>query len=196
MFGQDFGLIHEAIITGKKLGIGRNFWSALAHDPELFSLLADFVVKVKDQREAGLPENTYLITVDPSMAIEHAIEVSDCTAQSIGCFTSNQYPVKDPYSSYALAVELFELDRDMTVSELDDVLEGEGLSSVNLRELLAFRAQHQIRCGKIFSRNLDAYEPGHETRKAFINDHCGYYDLWSESGCDIPKGWVLVVVRK
>jgi len=35
-FGRDHGLIHEVIITGRKLGAGKEFWSDLAHDPHLF----------------------------------------------------------------------------------------------------------------------------------------------------------------
>ena len=35
-FGKDNGLIHEAVVTGRKVGAGREFWSRLAHDENLF----------------------------------------------------------------------------------------------------------------------------------------------------------------
>lgn len=34
-FGSDHGLIHEAVITGRKAGAGEAFWAALAHDKDL-----------------------------------------------------------------------------------------------------------------------------------------------------------------
>lgn len=35
-FGKDNGLIHEAVVTGRKVGAGLTFWSRLAHDEGLF----------------------------------------------------------------------------------------------------------------------------------------------------------------
>ena len=35
-FGSDHGLIHEAVVTGRKVGAGKEFWSALAHDEAAF----------------------------------------------------------------------------------------------------------------------------------------------------------------
>ena len=31
-FGKDHGLIHEAVVTGRKVGAGQDFWAKLAHD--------------------------------------------------------------------------------------------------------------------------------------------------------------------
>lgn len=35
-FGKDLGLIQEAVITGRRVGAGREFWSKITHDRELF----------------------------------------------------------------------------------------------------------------------------------------------------------------
>jgi len=35
-FGKDHGLIHEAVVTGRKVGAGNGFWSGLAHDEDFF----------------------------------------------------------------------------------------------------------------------------------------------------------------
>lgn len=43
VFGKDLGLIHEAIITGRKVGAGKDFWVKLAHDENLFSRTVEFV---------------------------------------------------------------------------------------------------------------------------------------------------------
>lgn len=44
-FGKDYGLIHEAIVTGRKVGAGREFWTRLAHDEPLFDKVVSFVVR-------------------------------------------------------------------------------------------------------------------------------------------------------
>ncbi len=35
-FGRDLGLMKEVVVTGRKVGAGREFWSKLAHDEQLF----------------------------------------------------------------------------------------------------------------------------------------------------------------
>ena len=42
-FGKDIGLVHEVIVTGRKVGAGKEFWSKLAHDEELFAKTVAFV---------------------------------------------------------------------------------------------------------------------------------------------------------
>lgn len=42
-FGKDHALIHEAVVTGRKVGAGRKFWSALTHNEELFAKTVAFV---------------------------------------------------------------------------------------------------------------------------------------------------------
>ncbi len=42
-FGSDNGLIHEAVVTGRGLGAGTRFWTALAHDKTLFIHALDVV---------------------------------------------------------------------------------------------------------------------------------------------------------
>jgi hypothetical protein len=42
-FGKDHGLIHEAVVTGRKVGAGEDFWGKLAHDEELFRRAVAFV---------------------------------------------------------------------------------------------------------------------------------------------------------
>lgn len=42
-FGKDLGLVHEAVVTGRKVGAGKDFWSKLAHDESLFAKTVAFV---------------------------------------------------------------------------------------------------------------------------------------------------------
>jgi len=45
-FGKDHGLIHEAVVTGRKAGAGREFWAQIAHDRTLFEKVVTFVRSV------------------------------------------------------------------------------------------------------------------------------------------------------
>lgn len=45
-FGKDHGLIHEAVVTGRKVGAGAIFWSRLAHDKKLFRRVVKEVVQM------------------------------------------------------------------------------------------------------------------------------------------------------
>lgn len=42
-FGKDHGLIHEMIVTGRKVGAGRAFYAALAHDETLFRRVVETI---------------------------------------------------------------------------------------------------------------------------------------------------------
>lgn len=44
-FGKDYCLIHEAVVTGRKVGAGAEFWSALAHDEALFSRVVEMITQ-------------------------------------------------------------------------------------------------------------------------------------------------------
>ena len=43
-FGKDHGLIHEAVVTGREVGAGKEFWAALAHSKEVFRETLAFVM--------------------------------------------------------------------------------------------------------------------------------------------------------
>ena len=42
-FGKDLGVVHEAVVTGRKVGAGKDFWSALAHQQAIFAEVANLV---------------------------------------------------------------------------------------------------------------------------------------------------------
>lgn len=45
-FGKDIGVVHEAIITGRKVGAGKTFWSRLAHNESLFRRIMKEVMQM------------------------------------------------------------------------------------------------------------------------------------------------------
>jgi hypothetical protein len=42
-FGKDLGLIHELLISGNSLGVGKDFWAKLAHDRQLLAKVRQVV---------------------------------------------------------------------------------------------------------------------------------------------------------
>ena len=44
-FGADHALIHETVVTGRKVGAGKDFWATLAHSEELFAEVVAFVTE-------------------------------------------------------------------------------------------------------------------------------------------------------
>lgn len=42
-FGAEHGLIHEVVVTGRKVGADEDFWKALAHDQKLFGEVVEHV---------------------------------------------------------------------------------------------------------------------------------------------------------
>ncbi|MDP3882936.1 MAG: hypothetical protein Q8Q48_02685 [Candidatus Staskawiczbacteria bacterium] len=42
-FGEDYGLVHEAIVTGRKVGAGKEFWAGIAHNEALFAKVVALV---------------------------------------------------------------------------------------------------------------------------------------------------------
>lgn len=44
-FGKDHGLLHEVVVTGRKVGAGAEFWAKIAHDEALFGKVVAFVAR-------------------------------------------------------------------------------------------------------------------------------------------------------
>ena len=43
LFGKELGLMHKVIVTGRKIGVGKRFWTALADDERFFHDVMEFV---------------------------------------------------------------------------------------------------------------------------------------------------------
>ena len=61
-FGKELGLMHEVIITGRKVGADRTFWKELAAKPQLFSEMVKMVAKTKGR----VIHNYYKVTINYS----------------------------------------------------------------------------------------------------------------------------------
>ena len=56
-FGKEHGLIHEVVVTGRKVGADHEFWARLAHDEEIFRQVVSLV-----RGEAAVLEDFFLFT--------------------------------------------------------------------------------------------------------------------------------------
>lgn len=56
-FGKEHGLIHEVVVTGRKIGADHEFWARLAHDEEIFRQVVSLV-----RGEVAVLENFFLFT--------------------------------------------------------------------------------------------------------------------------------------
>jgi hypothetical protein len=50
-FGKDIGLIHEVVVTGRKVGATKEFWAKLAHDEDLFRSVVSQVLQVVPEQD-------------------------------------------------------------------------------------------------------------------------------------------------
>ena len=124
-FGKDLGVVHEAIITGRKVGANRNFWLALAHDEEKFREVVKFVnVRL-----------TFDITVDYNRSLVEMVKTGryDWVNHNI---TAEHFPVKDE-GNQELTITLFHFNRSIASGEVFSEMEKQDFRPAKIEELLA-----------------------------------------------------------
>ena len=79
-FGKDHGLLHEVVVTGRKVGAGEEFWAGLAHNEGLFARVVAFVAEAMRMifhRKATIERNMEGWTcLEPATAEECEFEAS------------------------------------------------------------------------------------------------------------------------
>lgn len=146
-FGRDYGLIHEAVVMGRKAGADQNFWAALAHNEELFRNVVELVCQIN--------ENTFLLpisfgwfspVISPTDGEETLAEGKDVFCQIDSDFEKYGTNKKGP-AAEAIAVCGFEVIKDATLPQIFGSLS----SSPNK---CCFINQTQIKC---FARDYSQY---------------------------------------
>lgn len=137
-FGKDYGLIHEAIVTGRKVGAGHGFWSKIAHDEDLFRRVVEFV----DARSA------LSVVVNYDLSLNGMIKAGkyDWVNQDI---TAEHFPIKGEGES-KLNLEFFHFNRIMESDEVFAEMDEAGYRPATIEELLALGAQYPEEQRKYF----------------------------------------------
>lgn len=133
-FGKDHGLIHEVIITGRKVGASHSFWSKLAHDEHSFRKVVELV-------DAGTDVRTTLsVVVDCDLSLSEMIRVGKYNVVDRNII-ERLFPIRGEGDN-EFVVELFHFN---WVMKSDDVLvemDKAGYRPTVIEEFLAFGAQH------------------------------------------------------
>jgi hypothetical protein len=168
VFGKEIGLVHEAIITGRKVGVGREFWKALAHNQWLFKRVSD-LVKSEENKYLALAEwarfykEVFKIEADFSdISIPEKKErfkwlivmlkglTPDELCVRAGCWLrlnlGELESIRKPIETYAVWLRV-EADEQIENIVADDCV-GEGISGITLEERLLFDIFYHWRTGK------------------------------------------------
>jgi hypothetical protein len=124
-FGQDLGLMHEALITGRKVGAGREFWSRLAHDEKFFR-------KMMDLHDADMRAKE---------ALEALIEAGKYDWVH-GEITADHFPPEDDDVTDLERLEVVHLNKSLTTEQVLSELDHLGFRPAKLRGLLTYGAKN------------------------------------------------------
>lgn len=127
VFGRDLGLIHEVVVTGRKVGADRRFWVKLAHDKSLFGKVVNLVEKTR---------YIYRVTVDYTRNLEEMIRAGYYAWSSRG-ITEERFPVEVKEGTEDITVVLFHFSHGESTEEIVELLKQDEYSPATLPELLA-----------------------------------------------------------
>lgn len=123
-FGKDFGVIHEAVITGRKVGADRKFWSILAHNEEKFRRVVELINA----------RSTFEITVDYSRSLVKMIKAGKYNSVNDN-ITAEHFPVKGEGKQEKI-ITLFHFNRVMTSDEIKAEMDKQGFCPAEIEDLL------------------------------------------------------------
>ena len=124
-FGKDLGLMHEVIVTGRKVGAGRDFWAALAHNEEMFKKVVDLVN----------PRPSFKVLVDYTKPLKEMIVAGKYDWVN-GDITQERFPIKGT-GQKEVEVTLFHFNKTITSDQVISEMDKAGYRPARLEELLA-----------------------------------------------------------
>jgi len=124
-FGKDLGIVHEAVVTGRKVGADRKFWSILAHDEEKFKQVVKLINNM----------SIFEIMVDYSRSLAEMIKAGnyDWVNDDI---TADRFSVKGE-GRQELIITLFHFNKTMSSDKVKSEMEKQGFRPAKVEELLA-----------------------------------------------------------
>lgn len=136
-FGKEVGLIHKVIVTGRKAGAGRKFWTTLADDAGLFRKFVEFL-----NSEKGPVGETYNLLVDWSLTVGHMIRQGSYGRVVNTTFPPHYPMIDDRQDMINTDIHLIHFGREMSTLGVVAELEKRKLRPAELPELLTLGACH------------------------------------------------------
>lgn len=132
-FGKDMGLLHEVVVTGKRVGADREFWKALAHDVELFKRVVELVSEVF----------IFDVVVDYCQTIEK-MTIAGSYNWADHDFTSDNFSC-DKHGELKITIKLFSFytqDGNISSEEVLEEIKKQGYRPAEIEELLSLGASY------------------------------------------------------
>lgn len=132
-FGKEVGLVHKMIVTGRKVGANRRFYTALADNEDLFRKVVELI--------NGEPtQESYGIVIDYGLSLEGMIRAGgyDWINNDI---ISDHFPIEGN-GTKSVTVELLHFNRMITNDEVLSEMKKRGLRPAKIEELLALGSKY------------------------------------------------------
>jgi|GEM_PF-5466829 len=96
LFGRDLTLAAEMIVTGRKVGADRHFYSTLAHDPELFGKIVQLVNTAQPRKWTSIKKAFELLGEDRVVTPRMVAEIYKVAkSQNVGLIPYSEQTLKD-----------------------------------------------------------------------------------------------------
>lgn len=135
-FGKDLGVVHEAVVTFRKAGGRKKFWSKLAHDESLATRVVDLVIN----------SNLRVFNVNNRLQFLGSID------NTMERFEFKQVVEKEVLSKYLMkvgdklkkerAIAIFRFERYMTGAKVNEALGHQGYRAATPNEIIGFALQY------------------------------------------------------
>lgn len=137
-FGKEHGLIQEAVVTGRRVGAGKEFWANLAHNTDLFRI-AQYAVE--DAIALTAPRPTFTVKVNYELTRTEMLVAARCHHGNI--FEKYNFTAWQPGRGVEeVTMELFLFIKERVIKDMDAKLDEMGYQCSNLAQTLALLAAY------------------------------------------------------
>ena len=127
VFGKEVGLVHKAIVAGRKVGAGRDFWIKLADQEEFF-------IKVM-RLFLGIDVYTFIVSVNGHSNFQDMVNAGNY--DFVDSIITDRYRPYDSDLKYTCKVSIVRIETDLDQAEVLKVLDEECFAPSTPELLLA-----------------------------------------------------------
>lgn len=130
MSDVSLGLVHEAEVTLRKCGAGREFWVTIVKNPDVARKIVELVNIM----------SSFDVVVDYTRSLSNMIKAGNYDWVD-GDIDADHFPVKGE-GKYRVSVILFHFNRCMKSNNVIAAMDEQGFRAARIEELLALGAEH------------------------------------------------------